>query len=118
MRHALICIVSLLLAGCGLAGPCGNGDPFGIFQYCEKEISYAYGAHWIKDGMTRESRAADWLACGGDDGGKDGYKDWLSSVPYETYDKGKTIHIKNLVICVKSKGYVYLEKCDARCLYP
>ena len=26
---------------------------------------YPYGARWVKEGMTRESRLADWVACGG-----------------------------------------------------
>lgn len=28
-----------------------------------------YGAHWVKEGMTRESRLADWVSCGGDRSG-------------------------------------------------
>lgn len=27
--------------------------------------SYPYGARWVKEEMTRESRRADWMACGG-----------------------------------------------------
>ena len=77
-----------------------------------------YGAHWIKDGMTRESRTADWLQCGGGEGGKDGYMDWQSSVPYEIYAQGKSVHIKKSTACMQVKGYFYLEQCDARCLYP
>jgi hypothetical protein len=68
--------------------------------------------------MTRESRTADWLQCGGGEGGKDGYMDWQSSVPYEIYAQGKSVHIKKSTECMQVKGYFYLEQCDARYLYP
>ena len=77
-----------------------------------------YGAHWIKEGMTRESRITDWLQCGGGGRLSDGYKDWLSSVPYEIYAQGKSVHIQNLTTCMQAKSYFYLEQCDARCLHP
>ena len=28
-----------------------------------------YGAHWVKEGTTRESRIKDWVGCGGDQSG-------------------------------------------------
>jgi len=75
-RLAFVFAVTLL-TGCGLAAPCGNGDPFALFQYCEKRVSYPYGAHWIKDGMTKESRRFDFVECGGGIDLGDGYSDWL-----------------------------------------
>jgi hypothetical protein len=77
-----------------------------------------YGAHWIKEGMTRESRRVDYMQCGGGEHLSDGYKDWLSSIPYEIYAQGKSTHIKDLTACMHAKSYFYLEQCDARCLHP
>jgi hypothetical protein len=77
-----------------------------------------YGANWIKEGMTRESRRVDFMQCGGGEHLSDGYKDWLSSIPYEIYAQGKSTHIKDLTACMHAKSYFYLEQCDARCLHP
>lgn len=101
----------VLLTGCGIGGvwldpgnaPSRPSPPF---------LSY-----WIKDGMTKESRRSDSWVCGAlpttyaadhamvtEGANQGGEMDLLLS--------------KQWVACIKSKGYVYLEKCDARCLFP
>lgn len=118
MSRLAFVLVATLLTGCGLAAPCGNGDPFALFQYCEKRVSYPYGAHWVKEGMTQESRRSDFNQCGGDVNLREGYAEWLSSVPYETYSAGKTQHIRAIATCMRSKNYVWQDSCDTRCLFP
>lgn len=117
MRNVLIYVVALILTGCGFAGPCGNGDPFALFQYCEKTIPYAYGAHWIKDGMTKEGRRADFVRCGGGNDLREGYEIQPNQSNQEFFDGFKT-HTYQILNCMKSNGYAYLSQCDARCLYP
>ena len=119
MRLSFIFLfVSLFITGCGFAAPCGNGDPLALFQYCEKRVAYPYGAHWIKVGMTRESRRDDFVQCGGEADLRENYAEWLSSIPYETYSAGKTQHIRSISGCMRSKNYVWQDGCEARCLYP
>jgi hypothetical protein len=105
-------IATVFLSGCGIGDFWMNGDP-SVGRNLKP-----HGAHWIKEGMTRESRAADWSYCGGGEKGAIGYKDWLSGVPYEIYAQGESAHIKNTSICMRAKGYSWLEECDARCLHP
>jgi len=86
------------------------------------------GARWVKDGMTRESRKEDWVACGGGASMGDGFRDWISSrESRKSYFDGFDSHKSHLRICMQSKGYEYREpqrpgkpdECDdARCLYP
>jgi hypothetical protein len=75
-----------------------------------------YGAHWVKEGMTQESRRSDFIQCGGDVNLREGYAEWLSSVPYETYSAGKTQHIRAIAACMRFKNYVWQDSCDTRCL--
>ncbi len=77
-----------------------------------------YGAHWIKEGMTKESRRFDFVECGGGVDLQEGYAEWVSPMPYETYSAGKTQHIRAIAACMRSRNYVWLDNCDARCLYP
>lgn len=115
--------IGMLLVACTIGNGriCGPQTPR---AYCDKEAyerlvnPKPYGAHWIKEGMTRESRRLDLVDCGGGENLSEGYKEWLSSVPYETYSEGKRMHIRAVSLCMQSKSYVWLEVCDARCLYP
>ena len=77
-----------------------------------------YGAHWVKEGMTRESRLGDFVQCGGGADLRENYAEWLSTIPYETYSAGKTQHIRTISDCMKSKNYAWQDSCDTRCLYP
>ena len=76
-----------------------------------------YGAHWIKEGMTRESRLGDLVQCGGDANLRHGYGMKNGQSTKDFFD-GFNAHVDQLSSCMKAKGYIWLEKCDARCLYP
>jgi hypothetical protein len=76
-----------------------------------------YGAHWIKEGMTRESRQVDYMQCGGGSDLREGYEVKSAQSNKEFVD-GFNVHTHQLMNCMKSKGYVYLDQCDSRCLHP
>ena len=85
-----------------------------------------YGAHWIKDRMTTEVRRQDSWACGADNTvhaadyvvfSKE--KKAATRLPSDQNDYGPDGRLtKQWEACMRSKGYVYLHQCDARCLYP
>lgn len=92
-----------------------------------------YGAHWIKDGMTRESRLQDYESCGGNKRLNPGFPDAViraetlstdvvSTQPYNKdlldNPQAEARLGKKRMVCMLEKGYVWLENCDARCLYP
>ncbi len=121
MKFLLLAVTAcMILSGCYAS--CATGDPLGLFTYCPKESYEAlmhpkpYGAHWVKEGMTQESRRSDFIQCGGDVNLREGYGEWLSSVPYETYSAGKTQHIRAIAACMRFKNYVWQDSCDTRCL--
>lgn len=83
-----------------------------------------YGVHWIKDGMTKESRKADSIACGA---GKNYtvYVDFTdeqiraTKQPGDPNDINAYLRLRELwAQCMRSKGYVHIAYCDDRCLYP
>lgn len=83
-----------------------------------------YGVHWIKDGMTTEVRRQDSWTCGADNTvhaadhvvfSKE--KKAAARVPSDQNDYGPDGRlIKHWEACMSSKGYVYLDQCDMRCL--
>ena len=92
-----------------------------------------YGAHWIKDGMTREMRLNDLESCGNSKSLSSGFSDALiraetlptDVVSQRSYDKNLIDNPqaearlgKKRMACMQSKGYSWLEQCDARCLHP
>jgi hypothetical protein len=85
-----------------------------------------YGARWVKDGMTRESRQADWVACGGAADLKSGFRKWVQPEPWKEFFDALERHENQLWTCMKNKGYSYRnpqlpgksDECDASCLYP
>ena len=88
---------------------------------------YPYGARWVKEGMTRESRKADWVACGGGVDLGDGFRDWITPEPRASFIADLERHENALNACIRAKGYNYKnpavrdtpDECDARtCLYP
>jgi hypothetical protein len=126
MSRLAFVLVATLLTGCGLAAPCGNGDPFALFQYCEKRVSYPYGARWIKDGMTKESRRSDFVQCGGVENLNEGYER-QSGVPAKEFIDGLNSRRNQLWTCMETRGYAYRnpsrpgleDECNAgACLYP
>jgi hypothetical protein len=101
------------LSGC-LYGQCMDG-PCAFERAKMIENIKPYGAHWIKEGMTRESRSADWLQCGGASGLNDGYERKSGLTTNEYFD-GLDFHRKRIRSCMDDKGYLWIEQCDARCL--
>ena len=64
VNYFVLGLVNLVLNGCGIGGMWMNGDP-SVGRNLKP-----YGAHWIKEGMTRESRQTDLVACGALNGEK------------------------------------------------
>ncbi len=84
--------------------------------------SQPYGAHWIKDGMTKENRLDDTVACGS---GRTEYvlfsdeKIQAAKLPEDPNDIQAEGRLSKIwAECMRNKGYVYLEYCDSRCQYP
>ena len=85
-----------------------------------------YGAHWIKEGMTREGRREDSWTCGAAatthaaDGPIFGDnqigRERKSSDQNDYGPRGRLLD--QWRSCMTAKGYLYLEQCDARCMHP
>lgn len=117
--------VSCLLIGCTI----GNGQicgPQTPAAYCDK-VAYdrlkhpkPYGAHWIKENMTKESRRMDIAACGAKG------NESVNFLPHEIQSAKQPEDFNNVMAearltkkwadCMRDKGYTYLEYCDERCL--
>lgn len=120
MKRRIVCTVAaaLLLSGCLLesVGPVNrNLKP--------------YGAHWFKEGMTREVRRADLAACGALDGDEDirfpPEQISAAKMPNEPTDRATYVRLRDQVgLCMQGKGYIaigdikFLGGCDERCMYP
>lgn len=112
----------LLLTGCmGIGGIWLDPGNAPLAQ------DYPIGARWVKEGMTRESRKADWVACGGGANMGDGFRHWMDPETRKNYFDGLDRHERQLTTCMQSKGYDYRnpqkpgkpDECDAGgCLYP
>lgn len=116
MGRSIMLIASIFLSGCGIGGFWMNGNPS-----VGKNLK-PYGAHWVKDGMTRESRLDDTKACGS---GRTEYvlfstekikAAMLPDDPNEINAMGRLS--KQWAECMGAKGYNYLEQCDMRCMHP
>ena len=112
-------LISLGLTGCGIGGFWMNGNP-------NHSPTYPYGAHWAKNGMTRESRRLDSWACGaartelaanGPIFSDDDITLEKSAIDKNDYGPRGRLFDK-WGGCMQAKGYTYLEQCDVRCLYP
>jgi hypothetical protein len=120
MKKFGLTVVVIFLMGCTIGNGhiCGPQTPV---AYCDKEAyeklmhPKPYGAHWIKEGMTRESRSADWLQCGGATGLNDGYERKSGLTTNEYFD-GLDFQRKRIRSCMDGKGYLWIEQCDTRCL--
>ena len=110
---------SVWLTGCGIGGFWMNGNP-------NPTPIKPYGAHWVKEGMTRESRRGDSWACGAaktihaaDHVVFTHEEITYAKLPEDLNDILANSRLtKKWISCMQSKGYTYLEQCDARCLYP
>jgi hypothetical protein len=131
MKKYALMVVVFLFAGCTIGNGhiCGPQTPT---AYCNKEAyeklmhPKPYGAHWIKEGMTQESRRNDSWSCGA--------AKTIHAADYVVFSEAQKISTRiptdkddygpdeRLTVqwntCMKSKGYVYLDQCDSRCLYP
>lgn len=119
--HPIFLLISLGLTGCGIGGFWMNGNP-------NLSPTYPYGAHWIKEGMTRESRRLDLAACGSI--GKEDVRFQqeqleMARLPNEPNDISAYLRLRaQLGVCMSSRGYTpvgdlkYLGGCDDRCMYP
>lgn len=113
MNHRRLCIVALgfMLSGCLLE----RVAPI-------NRASEAYGAHWIKAGMSIESRRADIAACGAK--GQESVNFLPGEIeaakrPSDPNDIAAYLRLRaQWAQCMRAKGYVYLEPCDRRCLAP
>mgnify|MGYP000379078818 CR=1 FL=1 len=85
-----------------------------------------YGARWVKEGMTRESRKMDWISCGGESDLKNHYERKSGLTNKEFFD-GLDAYQNQLWVCMKNRGYTYRspsrpgveDECNAGdCLYP
>lgn len=116
---SLLCVLSGCTIGNGHI--CGPQTPA---AYCDKDayekLMYPkpYGAHWVKEGMTREGRREDFKECGGDSVTfKSGYEKQRDQTTAD-YFEGLNKHTLKVHSCMQAKAYIYQEQCDARCLYP
>jgi hypothetical protein len=103
------------LAGC-LYGQCING-PCALEHKRIVESIKPYGAHWVKEGMTRDSRRDEFVKCGGSPEMREGYE-IQSGQSASDFFKGFNAHVIAVAACMRANGYVYVEKCDASCFYP
>jgi hypothetical protein len=108
----------VLLTGCGIGGVWL--DP----SNAASRPPDPFLSHWIKEGMTRENRRNDSWACGA---APTVYAADYAVFSREQYSGAKSVKEdseigerlrKQWMVCMESKGYVYLYKCDARCLHP
>ena len=105
-----------------MLGACtfGNGrvcGPQTPAAYCDREaymrLMYPklYGEHWVKEGMTQESRLDDTVACGSARTERLGFSDEkkrLERRPEESDDAKAVGRLtERWVQCMKSKGYHY-----------
>lgn len=122
MKQLNTLLSCLLVVGCTIGNGhiCGPQTPK---AYCNKEAyeklmrPKPYGAHWIREGMTQETRRVDYVRCGGGSNLKEGYEVKSGQSNKDFFDAFNA-HTYQLLNCMKSKGYDYLDQCDARCLHP
>ena len=115
IRFVLCIVATINLSGC-LYGQCIDG-PCALERAKIIENIKPYGAHWVKEGMTREIRVTDWLECGGSSGLNDGYER-RSGITTKDYFEGLDLRLKQIRQCMDGKNYLWIEKCDDRCMYP
>ena len=122
----LIVLSASVLNGC-LYGQCINGPCALEHSRIVKSIK-PYGAHWVKEGMTRESRRVDLTECGSishEDVQFTEEQLRMARLPDEPNDINAYLRLRDQVgMCMSSRGYTavgdlkYLGGCDDRCLYP
>ncbi len=126
LKTLVIIGVIISLSGC-LYGQCFDG-PCAFERAKMIEGIKPYGAHWIKEGMTRESRRVDLIVCGSPNGEEIEFsRDQIirEKNPSEPNSAAAYLRLRDKVGAgMQSKGYTpvgdlqFLGGCDARCLYP
>ena len=118
-----ICVLALL-SGCAAVGVAtfgalvGTPDSRGLIRGGSgPSAPDPFLSHWIKNDMTKESRRNDSWACGALPTTYAADHAMVTEGKYQGGEMDLRLS-KQWVACMKSKGYVHLEKCDARCLYP
>jgi len=129
MKYLYLTFISgsliFLLTGCAL-GELGAMSARERIDYL-KSIK-PYGAHWIKEGMSRESRRSDLNSCGSLNGEEVEFsQDQINNekIPSEPNGVNAYLRLRDKVgLCMQKKGYQsvgdlkFLGGCDDRCLYP
>jgi hypothetical protein len=117
MKKFAVLLLPLLVSGCLLesVGP------------IDRSIK-PYGAHWVKEGMTREARRMDLNACGSignEDVRFTDKKIKNARLPSDPNEVNAYLRLRDeLGDCMRSRGYEpigdlkYLGGCDKRCMYP
>ena len=116
---------SLLMSSCSIGGYWMNGVSGKELTEYLNSIK-PYGAHWVKEGMTRESRREDSWACGAAktmhaaDNVVFTHEEMIAAkLPEDLNDILANSRLtKKWISCMREKEYSYLEQCDARCLHP
>lgn len=112
--------MTLLLSGCNTQVVTGEAAE-------RLRHPYPYGARWVKEGMTRESRLADWVTCGGGVNLSNGFRTNVHGELMRQYLDEMDNHSKKLTSCIQDKGYSFkhhsrpglADECSAQiCLYP
>lgn len=127
IRMLLLVSVTINLSGC-LYGQCING-PCALERARILQSIKPYGAHWVKEGMTREGRRSDLMACGAVGGQEDvRFKEEQIEATRQAGDPNTInayLRLRELLgQCMSARGYQpvgdlkYLGGCDARCMYP
>ena len=97
-------LINVSLYGCGIGGFWMNGNPF----LGETKL---YGEHWVKEGMTQESRLDDIVACGSGRTERILFsKEKIMSEqrPDDANDIAAYLRLRSaLGKCMESKGYHY-----------
>lgn len=124
----LFVVIGLIswLSGC-LYGQCFDG-PCAFERAKMIESIKPYGAHWIKEGITREGRRGDLISCGSLHAEVIEFsQDQISMEKITSEPNGAAAYLRlrdRVGLCMQSKGYEpvgdlqFLGGCDARCLYP
>ena len=123
--YAALLIAMISLTGC-IRMTCMSPSCLGEETYNNLMHPKPYGARWVKEGMTRESRIMDWVACGGESDLKNHYERASGLTNKEFFD-GLDAYQNQLWLCMKNRGYTYRspsrpgveDECNAGdCLYP
>jgi hypothetical protein len=105
-------LFALLCAGCGSQLAISGKERTEYLRSIKP-----YGAHWVKEGMTRVGRLHDFMGCGGATDLSEGLPRNPKITSQEFFAQFKE-HVNQLAACMRGEGYEYHGQCDARCLHP